>query len=489
MTKRCRQNRRRLTVQSLENRRVLAAGLDIPAVESSGPTGVDVAMHNASMPTDVNNDGMTSAVDAVYLVRVLSRMIRDGESPGEMTEPGMCDVNGDGMISATDALDVIRVLGENARGDFSPATNPPAADQGSGETEDQGELADPGTDENVADQNELDDDAVGDNDDVVLEDDGPDNDLRNEPNDPNENDPGTNEDDMGEEDDVDGDDVDEDDSNDEDPGDDDADEETDDGNDGLTLRQIAKRLRFAGLSVEALLDRFDSDEDGQLSGNEVKQQLADRLDDLTADSNEDGFYSAEELNAVISDARQSLFDVLDDDQDGLIGNDSLAGRILQRYADADTNDDGAISFEEFDAAVPAVRDLIHRPHGLRGALPGVLQMLLRIDVDQLFSSADANNDGVLTADEVNRRFLFAAGRLISDNDGDGTISLEEATAALTRARRIAFDLRDTDGDGAITQAEVRDRVWAKLSDADMNDDAAVSFEEFTAMLDADPVNP
>ncbi|MER2508624.1 MAG: EF-hand domain-containing protein [Amaricoccus sp.] len=107
-----------------------------------------------------------------------------------------------------------------------------------------------------------------------------------------------------------------------------------------------------------------------------------------------------------------------------------------------------------------------RGHGPRG--PEFLRAI--------FTEADADGDGTLTAVEIEtyRGAQFGA----ADANGDGKVSLDEfATVYFARIRPQmvdAFQSFDDDGDGAITSAELEARVADVIDRLDRDGDGALS---------------
>ena len=104
-----------------------------------------------------------------------------------------------------------------------------------------------------------------------------------------------------------------------------------------------------------------------------------------------------------------------------------AERLKHAMMQMDTNNDGAISFDEF--RMPEGRD--------------AREMRM-----------DANGDGEITRDEVSQIATQRAEMALThfdtmDADGDGVITQSER-------RRSAFNRMDGDGDGQITQSEFRE---------------------------------
>lgn len=100
---------------------------------------------------------------------------------------------------------------------------------------------------------------------------------------------------------------------------------------------------------------------------------------------------------------------------------------------------------------------------------------------ELFAKFDANDDGLLTSDEVPDRLwqILSTG----DTDEDGGISLEELTAiALEHHRRDPFSGFDANEDGALTVDEVPEGIWGHISQADANSDGAVTMEELASFV-------
>jgi len=96
--------KRRLQSETLERRELLAG--DILASN----------YHNASMPTDVNQDSQVTPLDALMVINYLSDK---GGAQGEKIT-GFVDVNGDGEITASDALMVINDLTRLGEGAGDP---------------------------------------------------------------------------------------------------------------------------------------------------------------------------------------------------------------------------------------------------------------------------------------------------------------------------------------------------------------------------------
>lgn len=108
----------------------------------------------------------------------------------------------------------------------------------------------------------------------------------------------------------------------------------------------------------------------------------------------------------------------------------------------------------------------------------------RPDAAQLFASADANHDGVVTRDE----FIAARAQKFAslDRDGDGFIDENDVPRRL-RTRRNASDRVseliaqfDTDGDGRISQSEFSAGPTLAFDRADTDHNGELSADELAA---------
>jgi Ca2+-binding EF-hand superfamily protein len=166
--------------------------------------------------------------------------------------------------------------------------------------------------------------------------------------------------------------------------------------------------------------------------------------------------------------RQSLdeaFAANDANDDGVLAEDEVSAEIWERIGAADADGSGGVSLEELTNAITA-----HRPgRGHRHTA-------------NLFDRFDANDDGLLTADEVADALWERI--LAADTNGDGSITPDEL-ATLRRAHsplNRVFALLDDNGDGGITPDEVTERLWERLSEADADGDGSVTAEELRDLV-------
>jgi Ca2+-binding EF-hand superfamily protein len=175
----------------------------------------------------------------------------------------------------------------------------------------------------------------------------------------------------------------------------------------------------------------------------------------TTDDDED---EDEERCNRADDRIAEILSQYDENKDGSLTEDELPERLWNKLSEADTDEDGAISAAELENFHP------RRPRG-----PHV----------DLFAEFDANEDGLLTEDELTEELWTRISA--ADADGDGAVSIAELAAFRPRhehtPRGDLFAQFDVNEDGLLMADEVTERVWTKLSLADADDDGAVSVAE------------
>ena len=98
------------------------------------------------------------------------------------------------------------------------------------------------------------------------------------------------------------------------------------------------------------------------------------------------------------------------------------------------------------------------------------------DVAQLMAAMDANSDGAVSFEEAQaaRRSLFT----LFDLDHNGTIN--EAERRVGRSSDRVTRNADTNGDGRISRSEFMDRPYTLFNRVDANHDHVASAEEIAA---------
>lgn len=171
-----------------------------------------------------------------------------------------------------------------------------------------------------------------------------------------------------------------------------------------------------------MVARFDRNGDGRTTLDELPPRMRERA--AAADADHDGAISAQEFTAHLQAMRAERFRHADSNNDGAITADE-AGERWARIGRADANHDGRVTSEELHGAFAQMRGRHHGPRGEMGPRgehgPGFdpSRRLARFDANgdgqvqvselpermqQRVSGADANRDGVLSADEMRAFF-------------------------------------------------------------------------------------
>lgn len=139
---------------------------------------------------------------------------------------------------------------------------------------------------------------------------------------------------------------------------------------------------------------------------------------------------------------------------GTIDLDALLTETNERFDAIDTNSDGMLSDAEFVAAEvsPEVGPGRRGPHGPKFGMRGDDDGERRA---ALFAEADTDDSGELSADEFTAlpeaMARLARGKHFTrlDDDEDGFVSQEEFQSRYNKLAAL-----DTDGDGSVTRAEL-----------------------------------
>jgi collagen type III alpha len=280
-----------------------------------------------------------------------------------------------------------------------------------------------------------------------------------------------------------------------------------------------------------LFQKLDANQDGQLARDEVpeaQRSLYDRL--LANDKNADGTLSADEFAAGLKaeppapppgggrpggpggpggpppGGPDGIFRFLDKNNDGKVTADEVPEERRERFTAemlprADKDKDGALTLDEFRAAMPAA------PPGTPGT-PGQPGQPPRPGSpppfgpppggDPLFRALDKDGDGSLSKDEV---YGAAEALKTLDKNGDGTLSREEVFPPRPEFARgpggpggpggmnpedIMRRLReaDRDGDGKLSKDEAPERMRENFDRVDTNSDGFVDQQELRQMFAA-----
>ncbi len=204
--------------------------------------------------------------------------------------------------------------------------------------------------------------------------------------------------------------------------------------------------------------------------NALHNGNSETLDSITADAESEDTETLEESGELEED------DELDDSNEVEEVDEVDASDDADESTDpiddgglVDQTDDGADDTDETDHGHHLVRRF---PASLFGG-----------ETEVFIARFDADEDGALSEAEVSERIWNKLTTLETDRDGDGLITLDEIDSALLAFQLEAFNEKDSDGNGLLTETELGERRWRNISAADVDDDGGVSFEELQAFRD------
>lgn len=175
----------------------------------------------------------------------------------------------------------------------------------------------------------------------------------------------------------------------------------------------------------------------------------------------------------------------------LVGLKLAKEDLDQAFADADTDNDGKISYEEFEAAVVSEDSAAAAPPDSQE---------LEASMQEVFGTLDTDNSGTIEVSEFKEALaklnidVPEENFLSFDENNDGNISYNEFIQMFVSDVRVAevkatFESYDLDGSGTISAEEFRqalqkrgvavdDDSVKRFMSADMDGDGQVSYSEF-----------
>lgn len=166
------------------------------------------------------------------------------------------------------------------------------------------------------------------------------------------------------------------------------------------------------------IKRMDKNEDGNLSKDEVPEQLWARISQLDKDG--DSSISREELAAGAKGRMEQGrgFEMADKNGDGKLTQDE-APKFWDRISRADLDKDGAVSMEEMAKARGMAESMKGNPSGGAGKGKGKSAG----GPTAIFQKFDQDKDGKLAEDEVTGELWTRISK--ADTNADGLVSSEE----------------------------------------------------------------
>jgi len=219
-----------------------------------------------------------------------------------------------------------------------------------------------------------------------------------------------------------------------------------------------------------VMTALDTDRDGAISADEM---AAAPKALKTLDKNGDGILAAAEVRPGMpmgagrpSEMVDTLFS-FDVNKDGKLSKEEVPERMQGIFARADADNDGILTREELTKATAT-----QERRGERGDGP---------PPDLIFRALDANQDGALSEAEI--AGSLAALRTL-DKNGDGTLASEEIRPPMRGGMNMdrMFEEYDADKDGKLSKTEMPGRMAEMFDRADANKDGFVSKDELRSVI-------
>ncbi|MGB7324311.1 MAG: matrixin family metalloprotease [Rubripirellula sp.] len=223
---------------------------------------------------------------------------------------------------------------------------------------------------------------------------------------------------------------------------------------------------------------------------DVVEVVNDTADDTTDDTTDE---TVDDTDDTVTDDTDPVDEVVDND-DEMVDDDMVEDTVDDTTDETvDPIDDGGLLDDSDETDTDETDDTDtddtgtddgHCDDGRSSHFVGMAFNLGRFggDAEALVTRLDANDDASLSEDEVSSRLWAKLTELNVDADADGLVTVTELEAAADAAKQEAFTARDTDADGLLTESEVSDRFWSKISAADSDADGGVSLDELDAFL-------
>ena len=277
-----------------------------------------------------------------------------------------------------------------------------------------------------------------------------------------------------------------------------------------------------------VLEKFDTDGDGELSDGEKKAMYAswkERTEDwkkkaaerkkefmIKYDKDGDGKLDDKEKSALGAVLTGKLLDKIDKNDDGKLNVDEVPERHRKHFGKTDKNSDGYVDKDELHVTMAKAHQAWrkkaaeHKNEFMEkydkdgdGKLDAKEKSALgAVLTGKLLDKVDKNDDGKLNVDEVSERHRKHFGK--TDKNSDGYVDKDELHAAMAKAheawRKKAAEHRqkyadakqtgfmdlDKNGDGKLNVDEVGSRLRSKFSDVDTNGDGYIDEAEIKKRL-------
>lgn len=284
----------------------------------------------------------------------------------------------------------------------------------------------------------------------------------------------------------------------------------------LTISLTLFGALFAGTSFaepasDSLFSLLDANKDGKVTSDEVNEKQKSHFNRLlnVSDKNKDGVLTQDEFTEGLKEPEATPMDNSKESRKSKSDKKKkkqMFSYISSLFKKFDKNKDDKVTREEIPQQLrPRVAQLFQRLgkneitkddlekiREKMGIEPeptaeGESKKQAAKIVDTLFASADKNEDGFITIDEIpeDKKSNFE----LSDANKDGKVTKKELQVALAKVDmqtggpfKRKFDELDKDGNGSLSKKEAPAKLGKMFSRIDSDDDGKVTIQELSSYL-------
>ncbi|MCC9656228.1 matrixin family metalloprotease [Rhodopirellula sp. JC737] len=256
--------------------------------------------------------------------------------------------------------------------------------------------------------------------------------------------------------------------------------------DALMIINVLNQTSGEDLTNEDFSGLCDVNGDGDISSIDalmvINAMNESSVETATNSAEENGDETDASDETMVDEPSDAVDEEASIDEGGLLDEDAdEEDTVVIELDDPELDDPELDEADDPIAEDPADEDDAQEEQKFQRHRHGLFRAgIFRGDAESLLERLDDNDDGSLTEDETPEHLWNKLIEADADLDADGVLTTTELAETFLGFRQEKFDRHDADGDGLINESEVRDRIWAKISEADADEDGGVSFEELEA---------